>query len=551
MKRTISILALMMFLIPALWLGSATDANACTNFIVTKGASTDGSVMITYNADAGGFMEPFFYLPAMDHKEDSVDIYEWDTGKFLGRIKQVAHTYQVVGNMNEWQVSIGETTFGGRTQTVDTNARVDYGSLIYLALQRSKTAREAIITMGEIVKEYGYYSEGESFSVADANEAWILEMLSKGPWEKGAVWVARRVPDGYICAHANQARIREFPLDDPDNCIYSEDVIDFAVKHNYYDKKSGKPFSFVDAYCPPDFSGLLACEGRVWSMFRHAAPSQNFSPDYFQCVKGAEPYPLFVKPDKKLSVRDVISIMRDHFEGTEFDMTKGVPAGPYGNPYRWKPLTWKIDGDTVTNYIWERPISTQQTAFAFVSQMRSFLPREVGGVFWYGVDDNYSTVYIPLYCCMTRPPKPFVGGSIATPDLNSGFWVFNLVANLAYTKYSYIIKDIQEVQNELETKFAKYQSAIEKAAIELGKTDPKLMVEFLTDYSYNQSVATVDRWRELWYHLVAKYNDGYINDPKIDHGRHPKGVGYGNDFFRAVVKERPNYFQMQWKEKKK
>lgn len=526
------------------------SAFCCTNILVSKGASTDGSVMISYNADAGGFMEPLFYQAAQDYKPgEMTDVYDWDTHKYLGKIKQVAHTYQVIGNMNEHQVSVGETTFGGREVLHDTTGKVDYGSLMYLALQRAKTAREALKVMTDLANEHGYYSEGESFSVADCNEAWILEMIGKGPGSNGAIWVARRVPEGYICAHANQARIREVPLNDPENCIYSPDIIDFAVKKGFYDPKSGKPFSFVDAYCPLEPGALLACESRVWSIFRRSAPSQNFSPDYWRAVKGAEPYPLFIKPDKKLGVKDVMSFMRDHFEGTEFEMTSGLEAGPYGCPYRWKPLGWKADGDTVTEYYWERPISTQQTAFSFVSQMRSNMPREIAGVFWYSVDDTYSNVYMPLYCSMTRPPESYTTNSIADFSLQSGFWVFDLVANLAYTKYSYIIKDIQAVQSELENKFLAFQPAIEKAAMELYNNDKQLAVDFLTDYSVNQAEMTLVRWRQLWKSLVVKYNDGYINDVTLEHGRHPKGVGYGNPYIKRILEDKPDYFKVQWRDR--
>ncbi|MBI5324937.1 MAG: C69 family dipeptidase, partial [Ignavibacteriae bacterium] len=311
------------------------------------------------------------------------------------------------------------------------------------------------------------------------------------------------------------------------------------------------PFSFADTYCPLEPGGLLFCEGRIWRFFTRIAPSQEFPEDYWRAVKGSKPYPLFVKPDKKLSVQDVISLMRDHFEGTPYDMTKGLAAGPYGCPVRWKNLTWKLEGDTVTEYAWERPTSTQQTAFSFVSQMRNFLPREAGGVFWYGVDDTYSNVYMPLYCCMTRPPQPFTIGAIDDFSLESGWWVFNLVANLAYTKYSYIIKDIQKVQGELENKFHATQQAVEKAAVELGKTDRKLMVDYLTDYSVSQAENTFYRWRELWRFLVMKYNDGYINDVNNGNGRHPQGVGYSNDFLKAVIKDKPGYYELKWQEKKK
>ncbi|MBS4001033.1 MAG: C69 family dipeptidase [Desulfobulbaceae bacterium] len=531
---------------------ASSQVYTCTNLLVTKGASADGSTMITYNADAGGFMEPLFYLPAATWGDnDSLEVHDWDTGKYLGKIKQVKQTYLVVGNMNEYQVAIGETTFTGLTELRDTNGIVDYGSLMRITLQRSKTAREAIKVMTDLVAQYGYYSTGESFSIADAEEVWMLEMIGKGGKEKGAVWVAVKIPDGYIAAHANQARIRNFPLNDPDNCIYSKDVISFAQKNGYYDPKKDGEFSFADTYNPLEPGGLLFCEGRVWSLFRGAAPKANLSPDYWRAVEGATPYPLYIKPDNKLKVSDVIDLMRDHFNDTPWDLTKGLAAEPYGNPVRWKPLGFKLEGDTVNSYGWERPISTQQTAFAFVSQSRSWLPREIGGVFWYGVDDNYTNVYVPLYCSMTAPPPSSQGYSIADFSLNSAFWVFNLVANLAYTKYSYIIKDIQEVQSELENKFTKSQNAIDKAAVELYNIDKNLAINFLTDYSVSQFEQTVNRWRKLWEYLVVKYNDGYINDVTKEGGRHPKGVGYGDEFFRRVVKERPGYYDVKMKKELK
>jgi len=518
----------------------------CTNFLVTKGASADGSTMITYSADAGGFMEPLYFSPRGKHELGTMlDVYDWDSGKYLGKIKQVAETYQVIGNMNEWQLAIGETTFGGLEELRDTNAIMDYGSLIRIALQRAKTAREAIKVMADLVAEYGYYSGGESFSLADPEEVWMMEMITKGPHEKGAVWVAVRIPDGYVAAHANQARIRQFPLNDPMNCLYAPDVISFAEKHGFYDPKKG-PFRFADVYNPLEPGGLLFCEGRVWSLYTRCAPSRHFSPDYWRAYEGQEPYPLYIKPDKKLTVRDVQNLMRDHFNNTEWDLTKGLAAEPYGNPYRWKPLVFKIEGDE-TKYGWERPISTQQTAFSFVSQSRSFLPREIGGVFWYGVDDTYSTVYVPLYVNMTTIPDCFAGGSIKELDLSSAFWIFNLVANLAYTKYSYAIKDIQAVQSRLEDKYELYQPAIEKAALELHKKKPETAVNFLTDYSVNESERLFQEWYELWRYMVVKYLDGYINDVNISDGRAPKGVGYGDDFFKRVVKERPGYYDVKWK----
>ncbi len=525
-----------------------SQSNSCTNVLVTKGASVDGSTMITYHADAGGFMEPLYFKKGKKHKPgEMLDIYDWDSHKYLGKINQAPETYTVVGNMNEYQVSIGETTFGGRPELRDTNGLIDYGSLMWLAMHRAKTAREAIKVMTDLVAEYGYYSSGESFSIADPNEVWIMEMIGKGSGRKGAVWVALRVPDGYICAHANQARITTFPLNDPKNCLYSPDVIEFAIEKGYYDPSQGE-FSFQSAYCPLEPSGLLYCEGRVWSVFRRTAPSLNLSSDYFRAVKGAKPYPLWIKPDKKLSVYDVMALIRDHFQGTEFDMTKGLAAGPYGNPYRWKPLGWKIEGDS-TQYGWERPISTQQTAFSFVAQMRSWLPREIGGCFWYGVDDNYSTVYFPLYCSITSVPKSYQVGSIKEFSFESAFWIFNLVANLAYGMYFYVIQDIQEVQKELEGKFLAEQDNIEKQALEIYKKSPKKAVDFLTKYSVSQGDLVFKRWQELWKFLVVKYNDGYINDVNKNNGRSPKGVGYGDEFFKQCLQERPGYYDVEWREK--
>ena len=539
--KIISVLCLTVILI----FGSFT-VNACTNVLVSKGASKDGSVMISYNADSPGFMEPLYFREAKDWgANDSLDVYEWDTGKFLGRIKQVAHTYKVIGNMNEYQVAIGETTYGGREECCKPNGILDYGSLMYIALQRAKTAREAIKVMTDLADQYGYVSEGESMSVSDANEAWIFEVIGKGLKEKGVVWVARRVPEGYICAHANQARIREVPLNDDKNCMYAKDLFTFAEKMGYWDSKSGKAFSFVDAYCPLAPEGLFLCEDRIWSIFRRAAPSLNLSSDYWRGVKDAVPYPLFIKPDKKLSVQDVMALMRDHFEGTEFDMTKGITAGPFGCPYRWKPLYFQAPNDTVTKYGWERPISTQQTAFSFVAQSRSFLSNVVGGVFWYGVDDTYSNCYMPLYTCTLERPKPFAKADVAKFDWESATWIFNLVANYTYTKYCYIIKDVQAVQKELEGDFFKLQPAVEKTAKELEKTDTTLAIQYLSDYSVTHANIVVARWKELYAYIVTKYNDGYVNDGKND-GHNTQGVGYGSDWIQRVLKERPDYYKVDW-----
>lgn len=535
------------------WFLSVNFSDACTNFMVTKGASADGSTMITYNADAGGFMEPLYYLPAQDHDaNDSVLVYDWDSGKYLGKIKQVSHTYRVVGNMNEHQVAIGETTYTGRKELKNPEGIIDYGSLMFLALQRAKTAREAIKVMVDLMEEYGYYSTGESFSVSDANEVWIFEVIGKGPGVKGANWVARLVPDGYVCAHANEARIRDFPTNSPNTCMYSKDIFKFAEEKGWYKPDSVK-FSFTDIFAPDDPGSMLYCEGRVWALFNGCAPSLNLNKDYWRAVKGAEPYPLFIKPDKKLTVEDVIDLMRDHFEGTEWDMTKGLAAGPFGCPYRWKSLSWKIEGDT-NHYGWNRPISTQQTAFAFVAQSRAYLPKEIGGVFWYGVDDNYSNVYVPLYTSMQEAPECFTVGSNKELNLNSAFWIFNLVANIAYSKYSFVIKDIQKEQKSLESYFHKNQADVEKAAMELYKMNKKLAVDYLSDYSIEQSKKTMKKWTELWKKLVVKYNDGYINDieaPGNQNGRHPKSSYYGTEYQKQVIKERPGFYDVKWLEKKK
>lgn len=544
MKKNIFILTFVF------WAAGIYYTSACTNILVSKGASVDGSVMVSYNADAGGFMEALYWQEAKDWAAtDSLEIYEWDTGKYLGKIKQVAHTYKVIGNMNEHQVAIGETTFGGREELVDPKGIMDYGSLIYIALQRSKTAKEAIKVMVDLANEYGYASDGESFSVADANEVWIFEIVGKGPNDKGIVWAARKVPEGYISAHANQARIREIPLKDKENCMYAPDIFTFAEKMGYWDSKSGKEFSFVDAYCPLDAGSLFLCEGRVWSIFTKSAPSLKLSSDYWRAIKGAEAYPLFIKPDKKLSVKDVQSLMRDHFEGTEYDMTKGFMAGPYGCPYRWKGLYWQAAGDTITQYGWERPISTQQTAFTFVTQSRN-TTSDYMGVFWYGLDDSYSTVYMPLYVCMNERPASLSKADVTKFDWNSASWVFNIVANYAYSKYSYIIKDIQLVQKDLEDNFFALQPAVEKTAAELEKTDKKLAMEYLSDYSYTHANLVFQRWQELYAYIATKYNDGYINDGK-DGGRHPKGVGYGSEWIQRVMKENPDYYKIEWSEPKK
>ena len=511
----------------------------CTNFIVTKGASTDGSTMVTYTADSYTFYGTLYHsLPGVYPEGTMVKIYEWDTGKYLGSIKQASQIYNVIGNMNEFQVVIGETTFGGREELVDPKGVMDYGSLIYIALQRSKTAREAIKIMTDLVEEYGYYSSGESFSIADPNEAWIMEMIGKGPNNKGAVWVAVRIPDGYVSGHANQARITQFPLNDPENCLYAKDVISFARQKGYFDGKDAD-FSFSDAYAPLDFGAVRFCDARVWSLFRRCNSSMDKYISYIQ-GENLDRMPLYIKPDKKLSVHDVMVLMRDHYEGTPLDMTKGIAAGPYGSPYRWRPLTWSADGNEYFN---ERPISTPQTGFSFISQSRAHLPREIGGLLWFGLDDTYMTVYVPMYTNMTRIPKQYAAGtgSMTQFTWESAFWIFNFVANYAYPKYSLIMPDIQQVQNELEGKFLSRQADIEQAATALLKNSRGEAVEYLTEYSNSMAQYTLTRWKSLGEFLVMKYNDGILKD---EFGR-PKNPGYPEAFRKQMAAEAGDALKMR------
>jgi dipeptidase len=519
---------------------SCGPAWTCTNFLITKGATVDGSTMITYAADSHEFYGMLDYRPAAHHPPGAKrDVYEWDTGKFLGQIDQVSETYSVVGNMNEHQVAVGETTWGGRSELRDPEAIVDYGSLMFLALERAKSAREAIQVMTGLVAEYGYYSSGESFSVSDPNEVWILEMISKGPGNKGAAWVARKVPDGYIAGHANAPRIRQFPLNDPKNTLYAGDVISFAREKGWFDGKD-EEFSFAETYSPDAFGARRFCDARVWCMYKRAAPSKEISADWMKGVEGAEPPPLWIKPDRKLTVRDVMGFMRDHFEGTELDMTQDIGAGPYNLPYRWRPLTWKA-GET--KYLNERATSTQQTGFSFVAQARSWLPDPIGGVLWFGVDDTYSTVYIPLYCGLTEPPYNYAKGTGSFHDVtwDAAFWVFNYVSNFAYLRYSDMIQDIQVVQAELEGKFLAAQPEVDAAALALYKQAPRLARDYLTDYSSEAGATVVQRWRELGKFLLYKYLDGNVKT-ELGHVTHP---GYPESWYQKVAAAPGDHLEMR------
>jgi dipeptidase len=498
-------------------------SNGCTNFLISRGATVDGSAMITYAADSHTLYGELYFFPAKDHAPGSMrDVTEWDTGKFLGRIPEPAHTYSVVGNMNENQVAIGETTFGGREELQkQSGAIVDYGSLMYIALQRSRSAREAIKVMTDLVDKYGYASEGESFSISDPNEVWIMEMIGKGEGEKGAVWVAQRVPDGYICGHANQARITTFPMNDEENCMFANDVISFAREKGWYDGLN-KDFSFSDVYAPVDFSGARFSDARVFAGFNKVCSTMKQYEAYaLGNVKhdGEHKFPsnrmpLWVKPDKKLSVQDVMSMMRDHYEGTALDMTKDAGAGPYKLPYRWRPLTFKVDS---ANYVNERAISTQQTGFSFVAQSRAGLPNPIGGIIWFGVDDTYSTCYVPMYCGITAVPECFkVGnGDLLTFSETSAFWTFNTVANFAYLRYDSMIADVQKVQKSLEDKFVAYTPSVDMAAQNLWNSGKKKeTLQFLTDYSVAQANGMTSEWKKLSQYLIVKYIDGNIKKEK-------------------------------------
>ncbi|MEW5807117.1 MAG: C69 family dipeptidase [Acidobacteriota bacterium] len=517
-----------------------STANACTNFLITKGASADGSTMITYSADSHEFYGDLSHLPPGIYMQGAMHpVIEWDSGKYLGQIPEAPRTYGVVGLMNEHQVAIGETTFGGRNECHGGKGILDYGSLMFIALQRAKTAREAIKIIGDLTAEHGYVSTGESLSVSDPNEVWIMEIIGKGPDNKGAVWVALRVPDGYVCAHANQSRIRQFPLNDPENCLYAPDVISFAKEKGFY-KGEDKDFSFADTYAPLTYGALRFCEVRVWEMFNRVASSLKISSDYVKGVLGSQPLPLWIKPDKKLSVHDVMELMRDHFEGTEFDLTKDIGAGPFQCPYRWRPLTWKVND---VEYLNERATSTQQTGFSFVAQSRAWLPDPIGGILWFGVDDTYSTVYVPMYCGISEVPKSYSKGNGSLYDFtwDAAFWVFNWVANFAYSRYSDMIQDIQVVQREIEGRFINDQPEIEKAALELYKRSPRLAVDYLTDYSVKQGNIVVDRWRKLGQDLLVKYMDGNVKTPQ----RKPTHPGYPESWYRRIVEDNGEELKMK------
>lgn len=526
MTKTVSRLKKIFYTLSIILLFSANQIWPCTSILVSKGASKKGSPMISYSCDGEFFPSPRI-LPAADYKPgEMLKIRSW--GEVKGEIPQVPHTYRVVGMMNEFQLAIGETTFEGRRELINPDGMFHYYGLMLIALQRAKTAREAIRVMTELVKKYGYSSSGESISIADKEEAWLLEIIGTGPGGKGAIWVAVKIPDGEVCATANMARIREFPLNDPERAVYSKNVISFAKKKGYYNPKSKNPFSFSAAYCPPTEEQVRYSARRVWSIFRRIAPSRNLSPEYSSYVKGTTPYSLCIKPDRKLDVRDVIALHRDHYEGTEFDMTHDVTAGPFGAPDRWRPMKWTVNGE---KYVWERPISTQQAAFVFVSESRSYMPDEIGGVYWLGLDNPYTNFFIPLYSSITKLPLSYTTGSLKKYSRDSAWWAFNFVANYVNLRWSYMIRDVQKIQTEIENMEFNKQPEIENKAIEFLKEDPKLVSEFLTEYCIKNAEANFRKWIDLGDFLITKYNDGYIQNEK----NRAKEVGYPESWLQREV----------------
>lgn len=542
---------------------------ACTNFLITKGASKDGSTMVTYAADSHTLYGELYYNRAAQYPEGTmIQVIDWDSGKPLIQIPQVANTYTTVGNMNQWGLAIAETTYGGREELVDTTGGIDYGSLIYLTLQRAKNAREAIKQIAEFVDTYGYFSSGESFSIIDENEVWIMELIGKGApvynkkgkidkrWTKGAVWVAMRVPDGCISGHANHARITTFAQETKGSfksisskkmkeifrpeveVVYSHDVITFARLKGYYTGED-KDFSFSDTYAPLDFSGARGCEARVYAAFLRCNKDMIKYEKYAMGHDLKNRMPLWIKPEKQLDVKEVMELMRDHYEGTPMDMTKDLGAGPFACPYRWRPMGFKVNGQ---EYVHERATSTQQTGFSFVAQSRSWMPDNAKGILWFGVDDTYSTVYVPMYCAIERVPKCFeVGnGSMVEYSETSAFWLFNLVTNMAYSRYSDMIKDIRKEQNNLEQMFIREVAQLDQR-IKKAK-DSKEIVAMTTNFSLEKANQMMKSWTKLSQFLLVKYIDGNIKketNGKFEESPYRKG--------QCVFPEQPQYPQ-KWYE---
>lgn len=537
----------------AAFLTMATAATACTNFIVAKGASTDGSVMCTYNADDYGMFIGLAHYAAGTHQKGEMrKVIDWDTKKYHGEIPEAPVTYNVIGNINEFQVTIGETTYGGREEMVDTTGIIDYGSLIYIALQRSRTAREAIKVMTSLAEKYGYNSEGETFTICDPNEAWIMEMMGCGGDKKQkVVWVAVRVPDNAICGHANQSRIGVFSQYQTE-VLHSKNVVSFARQKGWY-KGTDKDFSWKNTYAFPDFSGRRWCEARVWSFFNHHKDMSRWLPWAIGKDKNAEDMPLWIVPNKKLSVQDLESDMRDHYEGTELSVADGkdMGGGIWQMPYRPTPLAFKVNGKSYFN---ERPTSTQQTGFSYVSQMRSWLPREIGGVLWFGNDDGNMIAYTPIYCGNTVQPECYntPRADAVTFSMKNAYWVCNWVSNMVYPRYSMMFPSLKTVRDSLEASYFANQAAVEAKAKELYKDNKDAAIKNLNDYSNQKAQQMLARWRQLAFYLIVKYNDmtvkpeadGKFTRTKEGIGATVERPGYPEAFKEKLVKETGDKFEV-------
>ena len=495
------------FLTLAVMTGFTVCSYGCTNFIVGKAASADGSVMCSYSADDYGMFQSLCHYPAGIHPKGTMrKIYNWDTNEYQGQIPEARQTYNVVGNINEFQVTIAETTFGGRPEMVDSTGIIDYGSLMYIGLQRSRSAREAIKVMTSLAEEYGYNSEGETFTICDPDEAWIMEMMGCGPGSKSVVWVAVRIPDNAVCAHANQSRIRTFNQKDKKNVMFSKDCIAFARSKGWYGGRD-EDFSFCDVYASPDFSARRFCEARVWSFFNHFSDEMDRYLLYAEGkVKSAEPMPLWIIPNRKVSLQDVRDCMRDHYEGTPFALDNDPGQGLWEMPYRPSPLTYKVDGKEYFN---ERPISTQQSGFSYIAQLRSWLPRQVGGIVWFGNDDGNMVAYTPIYCGNTVQPECYntPGADAVTFSDKNAFWVCNWVSNMVYPRYSMMFGSLRQVRDSLEVSYDVAQPAIETKACELYKDNPAEAVKLLNGYSNKKAAEMLERWKQLAIYLIVKYND--------------------------------------------
>lgn len=531
-------------ILSAAMLLASSGAFACSNLIVGKKASVDGSVLVSYNADDYGMFGHLCHYPAGTHPKGTMRaIYDWDSGVYHGEIEEAPVTYNVIGNINEFQLSIGETTYGGREEMVDSTGILDYGSLIYVTLQRAKTAREAISVMTSLVEKYGYNSEGETFSICDPNEAWIMEMQGTGAGSKGVVWVAMRIPDDAICAHANQSRIGKFNMKDKKNVLYSKNVISYARKMGWFNGKDSD-FSWKNTYAFPDFSGRRFCDARVWSFFNHYADDfDRYLPWALGKDKDAEDMPLWIVPNRKLSVADVENGMRDHYEGTALALdTTSIGGGIYEMPYRPTPLTFTVDGKQYFN---ERPISTQQTAFTFVSQLRSWLPREIGGVLWFGNDDANMVAYTPVYCGNTVQPACYntKGADAVTFSSDNAFWLCNMVSNMVYPRYSQLFPELKAVRDSLETSYFANQTSIEKQAADLYQTDKAAALKLLNNYSNAKADEMLANWKRLATRIIVKYNDMAVKKEKD--GKLLQSVtrpGYPISFGRKLVKETGDWY---------